>query len=66
MDHLVLAGIGVGTVLVLEGVERVWVGGEDLLEFALLEEVRVLLRERLEQTFLADSANVVAGIALAS
>ena len=61
LDGLVQAVVGV---LVAQRVERMRIGGEDLLEVGLAERLHVLLDQQLEEAFLADPADVVAGVAL--
>ncbi|HEX9357858.1 MAG TPA: hypothetical protein VF933_29080 [Streptosporangiaceae bacterium] len=61
-DRLVQAE---GRILVGQGVERVRVGCEDLVEGRAAERLHVLLGEQLEQALLADPAHVVTVVALA-
>ncbi len=49
-------------ILVFEGVERMRVGGDDLLELRFAKRRHVLLDELLEQTFFPHAAHVVACI----
>jgi len=49
-------------IFVLERVERVRVGGDDLLELRFAERRHVLFDELLEQTFFAHAAHVVARV----
>ena len=52
-------------VLVLQGVEAVRAGGDDLLDLVLLEGLDVLLRQALEHELVAGAAGGVAGAGLA-